>query len=104
MDGGYIEDPETDPTAVVEFSFFVPGVTQGNVDSDNDLKELLLEEGKRHNQETIIYRDYGSRAVQMLECKTGSAGMSFNDISFSNIEQFWSGLRRKRTRGKFKFV
>jgi hypothetical protein len=101
LDGGYVEDPETNPTPVVEFSYFVPGTTQNGVDKENHLKSLLLDEGNRYNQESIVYKAFANPQIELIDCKTGEVIDYFTDISFfSNIGQLWSALRRITRRHK----
>jgi hypothetical protein len=109
FEGGYPEtNPETGETVPVsEYSLFVPGVRRNEVEKDDHLKGVLITEGKKFNQETILYRAFQESEIRLYDCATGMPVMDLEkNLSFSEIGAYWSRLRKGGTyasRAKFKF-
>jgi len=105
FEGGY---PETDPesgetTPVSEYSLFVPGVSGNEIETDNRLKGVLVEAGRRYNQESILYRAYREREIKLVPCAGGEETSVGTDLSFNALGDYWSRLRRGTTSARRKF-
>jgi hypothetical protein len=85
----------------------VPGVARNEIEKSDRLKGVLLTEGKKYNQETILYRAFGEPEIRLYDCTTGGPVMNLaKNLSFEQIGAYWSRLRKGGTyasRAKFQF-
>lgn len=89
--GGYQEKGQGPGT---EWSFFVPGKSQEGVpEINNRLKDVLLQEGRRFNQDSIIYRAFNDPRIYDIKCQDGKTYLLGNNLSFERIEKYWTQLR-----------
>lgn len=96
LEEGFTENPNT-PQAVdaSEFSFFVPGVLKKAVDKSDRLKGVLIDEGKRYNQNSILYRGLAKPwKILSVTCATGAEEAIGSNLSFQEIGNYWSRLHQ----------
>jgi hypothetical protein len=86
---------------VAEFSFFVPGVlivpgvVNKAVDKSDRLKSVLIDEGKRYNQESFLYRGFAKPwEILYVTCATGVETPIGSNLSFQQIGDCWSRLHQ----------